>query len=346
MKKNFYAVIMAGGKGERLWPLSRTKNPKPFIDILGKPLIKLTYQRLKKILPGENIIVIVPSYLSALVKKNLSNVKILREPVAKNTLATCVYSTFYIYKKNKKSVIGIFPADHVIKDEEKFREIVMFAFRNASDSLLTFGIEPQRPETGYGYIELEGSVYKENGLEIRSVRGFHEKPDREKALHYLRKGNFMWNSGMFVWRAETFINVLKEANYEVFKLLKHLENKNIKRFFEEVPETSIDYGLLEKTDKIHCIPSDFGWEDLGSFLSFENILEKDKDENSKVGDVIFVDSKGNIGFSKNKKVVFFRTENLVLVNTDDITLVFPKSESQDIKELMRILKKKLNKRYF
>ncbi len=346
MRENFYAVIMAGGRGERLWPLSKEKKPKPFIDILGKPLVKLTYQRLKKIVPPQNIIALVPFYLSSLVKKNLKNIKILKEPLAKNTFASCVYSTFYIYKKNKNAVIGIFPADHIIKEEKKFREIMLFAFKNAKDSLLTFGIKPIRPETGYGYIELGESIYKEKELEIKSVLRFHEKPDIEKVNNYLKKGNFLWNSGMFVWRTQAFIDILKEKVPSVFELLKYLEKKDIKKFFEEIEETSIDYGLLEKTDRIQCIPSDFGWEDLGSFASFENVLKKDEKGNAYIGKLIFVDAKNNIAFSKKRKVIFFRTENLVFVDSGEIMLIFPKDESQNIKELLKGLKKILPKKYF
>lgn len=344
--ENFFAVIMAGGKGERLWPLSREKNPKPFIEILDKPLIKLTYERLKKVVPEKNIIVIAPSYLSNLIRKYLPKVKILKEPFPKNTLATCIYSTFYVYKKRGNSIIGIFPADHIIRNEKRFKKIITFAFKNAQESLLTFGITPNRPETGYGYIELGDSLYKENILEIRSVIRFHEKPDKEKALFYLKKGNFVWNSGMFVWKAETFFDILKKSNPLVYELLKYIENKKVKKFFEIIPETSIDYGVLEKTSRLKCIPSNFDWEDFGSFLSFENILTKDKDGNAFKGKHIFVDSKNNIVFSKKKRVIFYKIENIAFVDSDDIVLVFPKYESQKIKELLKELKRIMPKKYF
>lgn len=346
MRENYYALIMAGGKGERLWPLSRTKNPKPFIDILGEPLIKLTYKRLKKVIPEQNIAVIVPSYLKTLVKRTLPKVKILVEPAPKNTAATCVYGTYHFYRKNKNAVIGIFPADHVISKEDVFKKTLLFAFENTDNDIVTFGIKPSRPETGYGYIEIGERILRKNGLEMRNVIKFHEKPEKKLAIKYLKKGNFLWNSGMFVWKAESFLEILKNSNQEFYKNLKYLEKKDVKEFFKRIPETSVDYAVLERTNQIRCAVSKFVWEDLGSFLSFENVLEKDKEGNSKVGDVSFVESKGNIGFSKNKKIIFFRTQDLVLVDTDDITLVFPKSESQGIKELLKILKKKLNKKYF
>ncbi|MEO0270909.1 MAG: sugar phosphate nucleotidyltransferase [candidate division WOR-3 bacterium] len=344
--ENFFAVIMAGGKGERLWPLSREKKPKPFIEILDKPLINLTYNRLKKIVPEKNIIVIVPSYLANLTKKYLPGVKILKEPFPRNTLATCIYSTFYIYKKSKDAVIGIFPADHIIKDEKNFKRIVNFAFKNVKDSILTFGIKPNRPETGYGYIELGNSLYREDNLEIREVLRFHEKPDKEKALNYLKRGNFMWNSGIFIFKAESFFNILKEANSSIYDLLKYLENKKVKKFFEMIPETSIDYGVLEKTNRLSSIPADFGWEDLGSFLSFENVLPRDKEGNTSKGNPIFLDSKNNIVFSKGKKIIFYKIENLAFIDSGDIILIFPKYESQKIKELLKELKKIMPKKYF
>ncbi|MEN3046453.1 MAG: sugar phosphate nucleotidyltransferase [Candidatus Hydrothermales bacterium] len=346
MSKNFYAVIMAGGKGERLWPLSRERNPKPFINILGKPLIKITYERIKKIVPKENIIVIVPCYLSSLVRKILGNVKVLREPLLKNTFATCFFSTFYIQKKSKDAVIGIFPADHLIRDQNEFKEIMIFAFKNVSDNILTFGIKPTRPETGYGYIEIGDVFLREKNYEIRKVLKFHEKPDKELASDYLKRGNFLWNSGMFIWRANSFFNILKEVNSSFDELLFYLRKNNIKKFFEIVPKTSIDYALLEKTNKILCIPSDFGWEDLGSFLSFENIFPRDENGNSSVGKILSVDSRNNIVFSKNKRVVLYKVENLTLVNSEDLILVFPKEESQKIKDLLEVLKKKLPKKYF
>ncbi|MEN3044284.1 MAG: sugar phosphate nucleotidyltransferase [Candidatus Hydrothermales bacterium] len=346
MDRNFYAVIMAGGKGERLWPLSREKKPKPFIDILEKPLIKITYERIKRVVPKENIIIIVPFYLSSLVRKILGNVRILREPLLKNTFATCLFSTFYIQKKSKDAVIGIFPADHLIKDQDKFKEIINFAFKNVKDNILTFGIKPTRPETGYGYIEIGDIFLKEKGYEMRKVIKFHEKPNKEVAIDYLKKGNFFWNSGMFVWRADTFFDALKEVNFSFSESLFYLKKNNIKKFFEIIPKTSIDYALLEKTDKLLCIPSDFGWEDLGSFLSFENILPRDENGNSYLGKILFVDSKNNIVFSKNKRVVFYKLNNLAFIDSKDLILVFPKEDSQKIKDLLEVLRKKLPKKYF
>lgn len=345
-RKNRYAIIMAGGKGERLWPLSKEKTPKPFIKILDKPLIYLSYERIKKVVPKENIGIIVPSYLSKITKKVVPDAKVIVEPFPKNTAATCIYSTYYFYKKDKKAKIGIFPADHLIRNEDKFKEFINFAYENDIDEIITFGIKPKRAETGYGYIELGDVKLKKNGMEMRKVLRFHEKPDEKKAKKYLEAGNFMWNSGIFLWKGEVFFDIFEKANKGLFRLFEFLQKGKKRKFFEEIPNISIDYALLEKTNKIVCVPTDLDWEDLGSFLSFERVFDKDIDGNVKIGNSYSFDSKGNILFSRDKVLVVYGVSDLVVVQTDDITMVLPKHKSQKVKEILKALKGKLDKRYF
>ncbi|MEO0276382.1 MAG: mannose-1-phosphate guanylyltransferase, partial [candidate division WOR-3 bacterium] len=254
MKKDKFAVIIAGGKGERLWPISTSKNPKPFINIFEKSLIELTYERLLKIFYKENIFFIVPKSFKKLIKKFVNEENVIFEPEGKNTFPACIYSTHFIRNLNKKAKIGIFPADHLIKKEEEFIKAIENGFEICEKGfIITFGVSPNRPETGYGYIEI-GERINEKEPFIYKVEKFHEKPPLEIAKRYLEEKKFFWNSGIFLWDSNFFFEEIKNLRKEVYELYEEtlLKKKNVKEFYKKIEANSIDYGLLEHSKNIAC----------------------------------------------------------------------------------------------
>lgn len=348
MREDRFAVIIAGGKGERLWPISTSKIPKPFINIFEKSLIELTYERLLKIFYKENIFFIVPKFLKKRIKKIINEEKIIFEPEGKNTFPACIYLTHFIKNLNKYAKIGVFPADHLIKKEEEFIKAIESGFEVCEKGfIITFGITPSRPETGYGYIEI-GEKINEKEPFIYKVKKFHEKPPLEIARKYLEEKRFFWNSGIFLWDSNFFFEEIKNLRKEIYELYEEtlLKKKSVREFYKRIESNSIDYGLLEYSKNIACCVSNFLWEDLGSFLSFENVFEKDKNGNVNIGNVFTFNSYGNIIFSKDKIVVCKDIKDMVIVNTKDITLFIPKYASQEIKEILKELKTLLPKKYF
>lgn len=348
MKKDRFAVIIAGGKGERLWPISTSKIPKPFIKIFEKSLIELTYERLLKIFYKENIFFTIPKSLKKLIRKIIKEDRIIVEPEGKNTFPACIYSTHFIRNLNKDAKVGIFPADHLIKNEEEFIKAIENGFEICEKGfIVTFGIKPTRPETGYGYIEINEKINEKEPF-IYKVKKFHEKPPLETAKKYIEERRFFWNSGIFLWDSNFFFEEIKNLRKEVYKIYEEtlLKKKNIKEFYEKIEADSIDYGLLEHSKNIACCVSNFLWEDLGSFLSFENVFDKDENENVKIGNVFVFNSYGNIIFSKDKITVCKDIKDIIIVNTRDITLIIPKHASQSVKEILKELKNHIPKKYF
>ncbi len=348
MKRDRFAVIIAGGKGERLWPISTSKIPKPFINIFEKSLIELTYERLLKIFYKENIFFIVPKFLKKIIKKFINEEKVIFEPEGKNTFPACIYSTHFIRNLNKDAKIGIFPADHLIKNEKEFIKAIENGFKMCENGfIITFGIKPTRPETGYGYIEIDERINKKEPF-IYKVKKFHEKPPIEVAKKYLREKRFFWNSGIFLWDSNFFFEEIKNLRKDIYKLYEEslLKKGNVREFYKKIEANSIDYGLLEYSENIGCCVSYFLWEDLGSFLSFENVFEKDENRNVKIGNVFTFNSCGNIIFSRDKIAVCKDIKDMVIVNTKDITLIIPKYASQEVKEILKELKNFLPEKYF
>lgn len=348
MKGSNFAVIIAGGKGERLWPLSTSKNPKPFLRIFEDTLIQKTHQRLLKLFDKDKIFFIVPENLKSKIKEFIPSANVITEPIGKNTAPACIYATHFIKKIDATGTVGIFPADHIIKKEEEFLKAVRRGFEVAKKGfIITFGIKPTRPETGYGYVEIDKKIDKKKP-DVYRVKKFHEKPDFEFAKRYLRSGRYFWNSGMFIWNAEFFFEELKRTREEIYTIYEKtlMLKDSVSRFYDKIESNSIDYALLEYSKNIACCVSKFVWEDLGSFLSFENVFDKDREGNVKKGKVFLFESRGNIVISEDKIIAGKNIENLVIVAKDDVVLIISKEKSQEVKKLLKELKKYLPEKYF
>lgn len=372
--KNTYILIMAGGVGSRFWPKSRNHFPKQFIDILGtgESLLQLTYQRFLKICPNENILILTNKDYADLVKLQLPEIlteNILLEPSRNNTAPCIAYATYKILQKNPEANIVVAPSDHLILKEGVFLEKVKqaLAFAAQHDALLTLGISPTRPDTGYGYIEYveeEGSRNKEQGAkskeqgaggEVKRVRAFKEKPELAKAQAYLASGNYLWNAGIFIWSAASLekafkkfapeIDVLFQAGNAVYNTAA--EAGFILEKYPTSPNISIDYAILEKADNIYTIPADIGWSDLGTWASLHAIAEKD--ENLNAGNVAHVHLQNTrdcmINLPKGKAAVIRGLENYIVVDDEHVLLIYPKSEEQEIKGVAKAMVEKFGSQY-
>lgn len=352
-RKNNYCVIMAGGIGSRFWPMSRTAFPKQFIDILGtgQTLIQQTFDRLLKIAPKENILIVTNEMYQSLVLEQI-DVKaeqILLEPSRRNTAPCIAYANHKIKKKNPNANIIVAPSDHLILKEDHFIEVIEKAldFTAKNDALVTLGIKPSRPDTGYGYIQFDDS----SDAEIKKVKTFTEKPDIELAKQFLASGDFSWNSGMFIWSLKSINKAFAKLLPEVDNLFQEQENKldtteeskAIEDIYSVSKSISIDYGIMEKSENVYVISADIGWSDLGTWGSIYTHLPQDKNKNAIVGkNVMLYDSKDCIvSVPKEKLVVLQGLEGYIVVEANDTLLVCKKEDEQKIKDFVTDIK--LNK---
>ncbi len=350
MMNNTYVGIMAGGAGTRFWPASREDRPKQFLDILGvgKTLLQMTYERFLKVCPKENIFIISNEKYSDLIKEQLPDIEdhqILEEPVRRNTAPCVAYAAHKIHALNENANIVVAPADHFIQNEEIFIDIISKALtyaQNIENSLLTLGIRPTRPDTGYGYIQMGEQEEEERNLHL--VKTFTEKPDLEIAQTFLASGDFVWNSGIFIWSTKSILNAyetyLPEMN-EIFVEGKYKYNTSeekafIKKAYPLSKNISIDYGIMEKAEKVLVIPGDFGWSDLGTWGSVYDKLMKDDKENVIIGKNVmtFDTSNSIVNVPHDKLVILDGLDDYIIVESDDILLVTPKSKEQNIKQLL------------
>lgn len=344
-KDNYYAILMAGGVGSRFWPASKRSTPKQFLDILavGETLFQTTFKRLSRLIPQENIYVLTNEDYVETIKAQISSIQdeqIVAEPVMRNTAPSILLGSMKIYQKDPKASIVVAPSDHWIKEEEDFIKALEIAFTEVEDSdkLITLGIKPNSPNTGYGYIEYD----KDEDAEVKPVIKFTEKPSEKKAQEFLDAGNYAWNAGIFIWRAETIIENFKihlHEMYELFakanKLLNTAEERQfIKDNYHLAANISIDYGIMEKSDNVYMIPARFDWNDLGTWSSVQAELPADRDGNTLMkARVLSKDSKNNIiSTSGNKLVVVQGLEDYIIVEDKDVLMIVPKSNEQGIKE--------------
>jgi len=354
MNKNYYAVIMAGGVGSRFWPVSTQDNPKQFHDMLGtgKSLIQNTFERLEKIIPQENILIATNKRYKTLVLNHLKNIdenQILLEPAMRNTAPCVLYSAFKISNLNPDAVMVIAPSDHYIENEEEFIRNMDTAFKacEQQDILMTLGIKPSNPNTGYGYIKCEPSED-----EIKKVQKFTEKPDLETAKQFLKEGDYLWNAGIFVWSVKSIINSFKESLPQMVSILDggssiwntKSEVEFIEENYKKCDNISIDYGIMEGAKNVYTLPVDFGWNDLGTWGSLFDKLPKDNDENAIINaKSMFKDSKGNIiRTQKGKKVIVQGLNDFIIVETEDTLMILPKSDEQNIKQISSHAEKHFN----
>lgn len=343
---------MAGGKGERFWPKSRTNLPKQFLNISGnKSMIQQTISRLEKLIPLVQIFIVTNELYAELIHIQVPDLpidNIIIEPIGRNTAPCVGLASIIIEEKYPDSTMIVLPSDHIIENEDGFVHILKTAIEVSAEgnNLVTLGIEPTYAETGYGYIESSKIVRELNRLEVHKVQKFVEKPDLRTAESYVEQGNYYWNSGIFVWRNKVIQNYIKLLMPEMHQLLEEMklsfsmENRNtiIKKLFPLMPDQSIDYGIMEKVDNIYVIPCLLGWDDVGSWTALERINTKDDNGNVIIGNTLNVDTKGCIIESNGKLIATLGIEDLIIVDTEDVTLICSKDKAQEVKTLLKELK--------
>jgi len=357
MDKNYYAVIMAGGVGSRFWPMSTEQFPKQFHDMLGtgSTLIQKTVSRFEKIIPSENILIATNKKYENLVFGQLpkiSSKQLLLEPAMRNTAPCILYSAFKIYNENPDGIMVVAPSDHWIEDEQEFLKNIKtaFDFCTENDALVTLGIQPTNPNTGYGYIQFESS---EN--ELKKVKKFTEKPNLEIAEQFLKSGDYLWNAGIFVWSAKSILNAFKTHLPEMFAIFSEgennyntaLETQFIESNYAFSENISIDFGIMEKANNVFVLPVNFAWNDLGTWSSLYHELKKDSNQNATLGgNVIYIDSANNIVQTQSKKRVVIKGLNdYIVIEKEDVMLICPKNKEQEIKQITSAVKTKFGENF-
>ena len=357
---NLYSVIIAGGSGTRFWPLSRQETPKQLLSIYGdKTLIQSTVSRISSLIPPERTRIVTGSGQAESIRLQLVNMpagplsaKFIIEPESKNTAPAIGLAAVYVKHIDPEAVMVVLPSDHIIRDKNKFLKAVLLGAAAADDGyLVTIGIMPDRPETGYGYIRRGRSIRKG----ISAVKEFREKPDREKAEMYLKTGGYYWNSGIFIWRADAILMAIEKHMPGLYRGLARIEKsmgtgrseKVTKSVFALLKPESIDYGVLEpasqrgeKANKVAVVPSDMKWSDVGSWHALDNVLPVDSDNNIRKGNLISIDNKNSILYCGTRLVSAIGLNDIIIVDTPDATLICPKSRAQDVRQVVDILKKK------
>jgi mannose-1-phosphate guanylyltransferase len=346
-----YALIMAGGRGTRFWPRSRKRNAKQVLRFFGQSsLIQQTVDRLKAVVPPENVWVITNEYLQKEIRSQLPEVpkaQIIAEPAQRNTAPCIGLAAKILCELDPEAVLGVFPADHLIFKEARFRNFVKAAYKAAaSHDVVVLGIQPQWAETGYGYIEFPQNV-KPGAPEAQAVTSFREKPDGATAEEFVKAGNFFWNAGMFFWKASTVQDLMRRHLPKTATLLAGLPPLKSRSFGAKLAEIyplceniSVDYGIMEKASSVAGIAiDDIGWNDVGSWEAVYNLAQKDKAQNAvRGGDLVVENSRGNY-VDAAKTVALVGVEDLVIVDTPDALLVAHRSKAQDVSKLVKTLEK-------
>lgn len=347
--KNNHLVIMAGGVGSRFWPMSTSERPKQFIDVLGvgKSLLQLTADRFSGICEPENIWIVTNRNYVDIVREQLPDIpagNILCEPCRRNTAPCIAYVSWKIKSKDPKANIVVSPSDHIVTDVAEFSRVVTecLRFTGETDSIVTLGIKPSRPETGYGYIQADLSTSSLRNKEIFRVDSFREKPDLETAEQYIQKNYYFWNAGIFIWNVSTIVNAFRVYQPTMAKIFESLipvygtdnEQKEIDRLFPECENISVDYAIMEKAEEIFVCPSDFGWSDLGTWGSLLTQTKKDLYGNSSIGNDINLFETHNcmIHTTQEKKVVVQGLDGYIVAENNDTLLICKLSEEQRIKQ--------------
>ncbi len=349
-----YAVIMAGGVGTRFWPASRVSCPKQFLKVFGEDtLIQSTVKRLGSLIPPERVFIVTHERYISKTQEQLPDVppeNILAEPISRNTAPCINFAAVEIAKRDPEAVMVVLPADHVIQHEDRFLDVLRAAIKRASEpgALVTIGIKPTHPATGYGYIQFDTNTEHADSDEqilASPVRTFAEKPDLATAERFLDSGDFLWNSGMFIWRADAILENLERflpKTFAAFEPLAASDDADIRPLvrsaFEASESISIDYGVMERAAHVYVVPGSFGWNDVGDWKAVYDLSEKDDHGNAVQGDVIVHDSSRNLVHSKDKLFVLVGLHDLVVVETDDATLICSRDSAQQVKTVVEYLK--------
>jgi len=373
--KNYYAILMAGGVGSRFWPVSTQDFPKQFHDMLGTgdTLIQKTFKRLSQLIPEENIFILTNARYNDLVFQQLPNIskrQVVLEPAMRSTAPCILYASLKIEKENPNAVMIVAPSDHWIEDEHAFSENVKLAFDfcEKNNALMTLGITPTFPNTGYGYIEYEKNQSVEakqhlgainepsrSEIKIKRVNQFREKPDYDTAKEFLAQGNFLWNAGIFMWSAKSVIAAFKNNQPELYQLFENgynvyntqFEDDFILENYPKAENISVDYALMEKSNNVYVIPATFDWNDLGTWGSLYDKLGKDDNKNAIVkARVLAEDANGNMVRTQTDKIVVVDGLNdYIIVDKDEVLLIFPKTKEQDIKKVLQNVKDTFGEHY-
>lgn len=339
MSKNIYVVIMAGGSGTRFWPYSRDTKPKQFVDVVGtgRSLLQMTFDRFNEMTSADKIWVVSNEKYEGLIQEQLPELEdyqILLEPEKRNTAPCVAYAAYKIMKKDPNAVLVVTPSDHAIFKEKEFEKIIATAVEASEESerLITIGIRPNRPETGYGYIQ----YHSEPGIPVKKVKTFTEKPEADLAQKFLDSGDFLWNSGIFVWSIDSIIKAFEKHDEEIANLFasglgdyfSDNEQAFVNKAYSQCKSISIDYSILEKAENVYVVPGEFGWSDLGSWNALHELKDKDENENVIEGSALTYASKNNyIKGKKEKLIVAHSLEGYLVADFDDVLLICKKEDS-------------------
>lgn len=339
---NAYCLIMAGGVGRRFWPLSRVEHPKQFLRFFGdRSLLQMTVDRIGGMIPPSRCLIVTNErYLEQTVAQlpEVPRENILLEPVARNTAPCIAFGASVVRQVRPDAVMVVLPADHLIQDVPSFHAVLEAAVEKARTpgTLVTIGIRPNRAATGYGYIEFD--VEEEGAADVHRVISFTEKPDPELAAEFVQSGRYLWNSGMFAWRADTILDEVKDNLPDVFSAFAPIlsterpDRHMVTKAFLQSPTISVDYGIMEKAQDVFVVSGEFGWSDVGDWQAAYEVGPKDADGNAALGDVSLIDSAGCLAHASDRKIVLLGTEDLVVVDAGDALLVCDRKQAQRVKE--------------
>lgn len=343
---DFYALIMAGGSGTRFWPASRKRLPKQFLRIIedSESLIKMTHRRTLNLFDISNIYYVASRDYAELIKRELEDIResnLIIEPLPRNTAPAIGLSAAIIHKRDSNAVMAVLPSDHYIEREGLFSDVLRAAYHvSKNGSIITIGITPDRPETGFGYIRKGALIETIDGIDINGVEAFIEKPNRQKAIEYISTGRYLWNAGIFIFKAERILEEMHRLMPETFEnIMKTAEiidtdPLRAEREFSKITSISIDYGIMEKIQGIRVIPADLRWSDVGSWGAVREILPKDTYGNVSIGENILIDCQDCLVRSNGRLVALIGLNNMAVIVTEDAILITPIERSQDVKKVV------------
>jgi mannose-1-phosphate guanylyltransferase len=342
-----YAVVMAGGAGTRLWPAARRHMPKQLQRLIfDEPLITETVKRLSAVYEMERILIVTAGrYAQSICDAvpGLPRKNIISEPFGRNTAAAIALAAFRIVRQDPAAVFAVFPADHVVLKPEALFAALEFAEKLAQEHrVVDIGVPPSHPETGYGYIEMGDEIGERNGQRAYAVKRFVEKPDAEQAREYLEAGNYIWNSGMFVWRANEYLDALREYLPDTYARLSSAldtgDAADLEEAYEEIQDISVDYAVMEREPDVVAVPVDFGWRDIGDWAALYEMMQKDSDGNAYEGSHITLDTEGCLLLARDKVIATIGLRDIVVVDAGDVVLIMPRERAQEVKGLLERVK--------
>ena len=348
---SYYALIMAGGIGTRLWPRSRGKSPKQFLDLTGKEtMLRMASQRLDPLIAPDHTLIATNQDYVEIVSSQLPDVplkNILGEPVGRGTAAAIGLAAIHINKVDPNAIMAVLTADHLIEKTDVFRDVLAAAAQMAEKGwLVTMGIKPSYPETGYGYIEQAEKLTDIGSHGVYQVARFVEKPNAKVAQKYLESGKFVWNSGMFIWKVERILEEMETHMPVLYQGLMKIESSIGTSSYQEVfatvfpqlPNETIDYGIMEKAQAVAVLPVDIGWNDIGSWSAVYDVIAKDENANVTIGANLIIETHGSLIISPKRLVAAVGLDDLMIIDTDDVLLTCPRSRAQNVKDLVEMLK--------